>query len=263
MADDRVGDLLTAPNGLQLLDLISQRQAADLTDNDMSELLPQLDFYVTRYRVGYEPAVEALKSMAPQLGSLAEWLPRRMPGWWDDLDRKHQIWVGRSTDAPVEDRLVVDLSPFGSKTPKPRRAFWTCTFVPVLVSPWLHTPEDQSSGPHYAWQVAVTDSARVLEIHSRDAWSALARFYPRAEAGFTFTTTAPRPQSAARLDPDWSELSRDWDGVHLSVGGWLTAEDVPHQSDGVTTELRGWDMESTVWLRWSFSSVQRIEISEP
>jgi hypothetical protein len=108
----------------------------------------------------------------------------------------------------------------------------------------------------------VTDSARVLEIHSRDAWSALASSYPRAEAGFTYTTEPHRPQNAARLDPDWSELSRDWDGVHLSIGGWLTAEDVPHESDGVKTELRGWGMESTVWFRWSFSSVKRVETPE-
>jgi hypothetical protein len=60
MADSRVGDLLTAPKGLQLLDLISQCQAADLTDNDLSGLLPQLDFHVTRYRGDYEPSVEAL-----------------------------------------------------------------------------------------------------------------------------------------------------------------------------------------------------------
>jgi hypothetical protein len=261
MAGSRAGDLLTAPKGLQLLDLISQRQAADLTDDDINDLLPHLDFYVSRYRSDYEPSIAALISRATQLGGLADWLPQRMARWWADLDRKHQIWVGRSPDAPAEDRLVVDLSPFGSETPKPRKAFWTCTFAPVLVSPWLHTPEDQFSGPYYAWEVGVTDSARVLEIHSRDAWSALARFYPRAEAGFTFAS-APRPQSAVRLDPDWSALSHDWDGVHLSIGGWLTAEDVPYESDGPTTELRGWDMESTVWLRWSFTSVERVETLE-
>ena len=113
MADRRVCDLLTAPKGLQLLDLISQGQAADLTDNDLSGLLPQLDFHVTRYRGDYEPTVEALKSRAPQLGRLAEWLPGRMAHWWDDLDRKNQIWVGRSPDPPVEDQLIVDLTPFG------------------------------------------------------------------------------------------------------------------------------------------------------
>ncbi|MDQ6879820.1 MAG: hypothetical protein M3082_19400 [Candidatus Dormibacteraeota bacterium] len=262
MVGSRAGDLLTAPKGLQLLDLISQRRAADLTDDELVGLLPQLDFHVSRYRGDYEPYVDALKSRAPQLGGVAEWLPRRLAHWWDDLDRKHQIWVGRSPDAPAEDRLVVDLSPFGSETPKPKRAFWTSTFIPAATSPWLLSHEGQFSGPHYTWEVTVTDSARVLEIHSRDAWSAFARSYPRAEAGFTYTTTRRRPQSAARLDPDWSELSRYWDGVHLSIGGWLTAEDVPYESNGVTTELRGWEMESTVWLRWAFSSVERIETLE-
>ena len=258
MDSSRAGDLLTAPKGLQLLDLISQREATDFTDSDITKLLPQLDFHVSRYQGDYEPIVEALKSRAPQLGGLADWLAGRMAEWWDDVDRKHQIWVGRSPGAPVEDRLVVDLSPFSSETPKPKRAFWTCTYLPVAISPWLHSPENQLSGPPQAWEVTVTEAARVLEIHSRDAWSALARFYPRKEAGFTYTSAPRRPQSAARVDPDWSALSRDWDGIHLSIGGWLTAEDVPYESEGVTTELRGWDMESTVWLRWSFSSVERI-----
>ena len=245
-----------------MLDLISQRGADDLTDDDLNELLTHLDVYVSRYRGDYERYVEELKSRATQLVGLAGWLPKRMPGWWSDLDRNHQVWVGRSPDAPVEDRLVVDLSPFGSETPKPRRAFWTCTFVQGVVSPWLHAAENQLSGPPHAWKVTVTSSARVLEIHSRDAWSALARLYPRAEAGFTYTASRHRPPSAARLDPDWSALSRDWDGVHLSIGGWLTAEDVPYESGAVITELRGWDVESTVWLRWSLGSVERIQTLE-
>src|SRR6202165_6362292 len=114
MAHRRVGDPLTAPKGLQLLDLISQCRGADLTDNDLSGLLPQLDFHVTRYRGDYEATVEALKSRAPQLSRLAELLPGRMAHWWDDLDRKKQIWVGRSPDPPVEDQLIVALPPFGS-----------------------------------------------------------------------------------------------------------------------------------------------------
>lgn len=257
-----VGDLLTAPKGLQLLDLISQLQTADPTDDDLSALLPELNVQMTRYLGDYEPRVEALKSRAPQFRSLAEGLSGRMTNWWDNLDRQRQIWVGRSIDAPTENRLEVDLTPFGSETPKPKRAFWTSTYLPGLVSPWLISPEGQFDGPYFVWAVTATNSARVLEIHSRHEWSALAHSYPRTEAGFTYTTTPYRPQSAARLDPDWSNLARDWDAVHLSTGGWLTAEDVPLEADGRTTELRGWEMESTVWFRWSFNSVERIEIPE-
>jgi hypothetical protein len=262
MSDRLSSDLLTAPKGLQLLDLISQRRTADLSDEDLGGLLHELNVHVTRYRGDYEPYVEALKSRAQQLHGVAEWLARRMANWWDNLDRQQQIWVGRSIEAPSENRLQVDLSPFGSQTPKPKRALWTSTYVPGVVSPWLLAPEGQFSGPYYVWAVAATNAARVLEIQSRDAWSALACSYPRAQAGYTHRTTAHRPQSAARLDPDWSDVARDWDAVHLSIGGWLTAEDVPYEVDRRTTELRGWEMESTVWFRWSFSSVERMETLE-
>src|SRR4029077_4192078 len=101
--------------------------------------------------------------------------------------------------------------------------------------------------------------ARVAEIHSPEAWSALARTYPSAVDGYTFTGLKDPPMSATRLDPDWSKVSRDWYGVRLSVGGWLTGEDVPRESGDATTELRGWNMESTAWVRWSFNSVEPLE----
>jgi hypothetical protein len=75
-----------------------------------------------------------------------------------------------------------------------------------------------------------------------------------------FTGVKHPPSSAQRLDPDWSKVAADWDGVHLSVGGWLTAEDVPYESGGVITELRGWDVESTAWFRWSFDDVEPIDL---
>lgn len=206
----------------------------------------------------YGPYVEALKSKAPAFEALAEWLPRRTARWWGDLDRDHQVWIGRTLEPPAEGRMEVDLSQFHSEAPKPRRALWTSTYTPGLVSPWIHSVERQSRGPALAWNLVVAQSARVFEIHSPAAWSALARTYPRKEPGFTFSPTSPRPQTSARLDPDWSAVAKDWDAVHLSVGGWLTAEDVTYEAAGLTTELRGWDLESTVWLRWSFSSIERI-----
>ncbi len=119
--------------------------------------------------------------------------------------------------------------------------------------------EARRPGPYNFWRVVVSPTARVAEVHSAEAWSALAHAYPSALVGYTFTGQKHPPKSAMRLDPDWSRVSRDWDGVHLSVGGWLTAEDAPAESGGVTTELRGWNMESTAWFRWSFSSVEPLE----
>ncbi len=265
MADSRASDLLVGPYGLQLLSLVSQRPAADFTDDDLTGLLSQLEFYVSRYRSDYEPYIEALRSNAPELRHMAAWLPQRMVRWWHDLDRNQQVWAGRSAGAPVEAQLIVDLSPFNAETPKPRQAFWTSTFVPTVISPWLDSPEAQFSGPPHAWKVTVTESARVLEINSPAAWFALAHAYPGAREAFRYSPQySPRivrPAGSSRLDPDWSKVSQDWDGVHVSVGGWMTAEDVPYESAGVTTELRGWNMESTVWFRWSFSSVEPLPVA--
>jgi hypothetical protein len=178
-----------------------------------------------------------------------------MPGWWDEI-----VWVG-SLNAPVEGRLEVDLSQFDSETPKPRKALWTCTRIPTLVSPWLESSEKQFRGPEKIWKLTVSEKARVAEIHSAAAWFRFVRAYMRDQVGYTYSTMLHRPQSAARVDPDWSKVALDWDGVHLSVGGWLTAEDVTYESDRVTTELRGWNMESTVWFRWAFTAVEPIEMA--
>jgi hypothetical protein len=254
----RAEELCSSPIGLQVLDLISQRQAEVLADEDMNGLLEQLEFYVTRWRGDYDEYVAGLKSRAATLAPLGEWLPQRMPRWWDDVDRTKQVWVGRTTSAPARGQLLVDLSAFDRETPKPKQALWTCTETPDLVSPWLQSHEKLDRGPETIWRITASPDARVAEIHSPDAWARLVRSHPRAEAGNTYTTVLPRPESSRRLDPDWSKVSRDFDGIHLSIGGWLTAEDVPLDLDGATTELRGWNMESTVWFRWVFSSVELL-----
>jgi hypothetical protein len=55
-----------------------------------------------------------------------------------------------------------------------------------------------------------------------------------------------------QLVPAWAAVAADWDGVHVTFGGLLTAEQVRvHGPDGWTA-LWGWDSEMTVWLRWAF-----------
>jgi hypothetical protein len=257
--DNRVRDRLSAPIGLQLLDLLSIRGATPLTDEELNLLVIQASSEVSPYRGDYAEHVAELRSRAPTLAPLAEWLPRRMPQWWADLDRAHQVWVGATPDPPSPDGMVVDLSPFNAVTPKPRRAFWTSTIVSTVVSPWLEHPERILSAGGI-WAVAVSASARVLEIHSPAAWSALARAYPSTQAGLTDTVGAVDPPAGStRLDPDWTKVAEDWDGVHMSVAGLLTAEDVLYETGGIWTELRGWNVESTVWFRWCFSRIESLD----
>lgn len=162
----RAAELLSSPLGLHLLDLISQRDAARLTDGDLTELLGELHI---RFRSDYEEHVALLRSQAARLTGLAEWLARRMPGWWDGIDRGRQVWVGRSPDPPEPDRLLVDLSFMHSEAPKPKSALWTST-LSSSVSPWLGHDENLYRGPSTVWLMTVAQIARVAEIHSPAGW---------------------------------------------------------------------------------------------
>jgi hypothetical protein len=176
---------------------------------------------------------------------LARRLVARVPGWWAPLDRSAQVWAAKKSEPPDASRFQPELDQMHGLASKPRYAFWTSTLVRPHRSPWLEWPEAQFvEGPPRLWRMGVPAAARVIEIHSPRDWAALCVRYP-----------AP---SATRLDPDWHAVAREWDGVHLSIGGWLTAEDRPYGAGGRTAELRGWNMESTVWLRWCFAGAEPL-----
>ncbi len=61
-----------------------------------------------------------------------------------------------------------------------------------------------------------------------------------------------------RLVPNWSAVAEDWDAVHLTLGGLLTAEQVRIESVAGWTQLGMWDCEQTVWLRWCFTTAVRL-----
>jgi hypothetical protein len=251
-------DVLASPLGLQLLDYLAGADLESLTEVDLSRLLLQAVQEASIYGADYDAHVASLRSRASKVESLAGWLRRRMPQWWHDMDRARQVWVGSTPEPPDELRLMIDLDPIHAEASKPKRAFWTSTADPAVVSPWLEWPERMFSGPSHLWRVAVSAAARVAEVHTPAQWSAFARTYAGAHQAFRWSGRPQSTPGSARIDPDWSKVAGDWDGVHLSVGGLLTAQDVPYESNGATTELRGWDMESTVWFRWSFDSVGRL-----
>jgi len=201
----------------------------------------------------YQAHVAGLRSRARHLEELAGWLTLRMPGWWAELDRRDQVWAGKTSEPPEASRLTTVLAQVHAEVPKPKEALWTSTLIAPYLSPWLEWPEGQHYGPMTLWRLVVAADARVAEIHSPQDWLSLCVRYPNDVPGSVFTRFDPAA-SELRLDPDWSKVAEDWDGVHLSVGGWLTAEDVPCPRKGLATELRGWNMESSVWLRWVFSS---------
>jgi hypothetical protein len=82
---------------------------------------------------------------------------------------------------------------------------------------------DGSPEPLSIWHVPILPDARVYEVHGPSDW-----------ASFT-------------KDIDGQFVSDEWDGVHLSMAGYLTVPSFGH-----------WLHESTLWLRSAFGGVSRL-----
>ncbi len=115
----------------------------------------------------------------------------------------------------------------------------------------------------------VQSEVRIAEIHRPEDWAQLVTDHPRVGdpypewelPGINQRQTplakvlAVPGQRAARvtmrhqLVPDWRSVAEAYDGVHLSWGGFLTAEGCISDLDGGdVTLLRYWGSERTLWL---------------
>lgn len=98
--------------------------------------------------------------------------------------------------------------------------------------------------------VPVPDDAVVLEIDGPAAWADLCRRFP-------LDVTASRRHDWYRVTgvdgawviPDWSRVAEEYDGVHVTVAGYLaTAGRAVPVDDGCATVLAGWGPDETCWL---------------
>ena len=62
------------------------------------------------------------------------------------------------------------------------------------------------------------EEVRVFEIHGPSDWHNLSVRYPA------------KVTEDDRLVPNWGAVAEEWDGVHLSLGGLLTAEQNRYES---------------------------------
>lgn len=102
--------------------------------------------------------------------------------------------------------------------------------------------------PVGVWKVSVDADARVYEVHGADDWRRLCTWYPRrAETPDDYRRWGV--ESDVAVAPDWSGVRREWDGVHVSLQGVLTAVGVPVDVDGAAGVLEDVDSELTTWFR--------------
>ena len=115
-------------------------------------------------------------------------------------------------------------------------------------------------------RLVVAGDARVYEVTGPSDWHRLARTY-----GDPATYRGPDRNLLDLagiehgLGPTWSRAAADWDAVHLTFGGFITARYVPVTSGGFTTTLWSWESERTLWLREAFTAREVLAdlIDEP
>ncbi|GAA2978607.1 hypothetical protein [Actinokineospora diospyrosa] len=141
------------------------------------------------------------------------------------------------TRPPLDSTAVID--------DKPRGAWWTSSRLPDGTSAWsraetvLGTPESRAAGDDATrqerWWTVDTASARIHRIESTSDYLELLERHPLAGSA------VPRV--------DWVAAATEFDAVHLSAAGLVHTQSVPVETSRGTTALRGWNCESTAWLR--------------
>lgn len=150
--------------------------------------------------------------------------------------------------------------------------WWSTPDVNVRVTtsralPWLGAVglmlnEDDAAWEHACvWPLKPNLDARIYDIADPESWAALVERYP-------FDVTFSRRHDWWHVTgrdgkwfiPDWQAIAADYDGVHLTVLGYLTTAGraIDLEIEGGATVLAGWDPDDTWW----FNDVLQISSSE-
>ena len=267
----RVRDILSSPIGcefLQSIETVGLAPEAAATPRYSFCLAAQAVECMTVWDPRHDDLVADALGHAGQLAPLARRLIEH-PGaswWFEPLDLERQVWVehGREPfgveplDAPLDTtkwtRPRTPPDEWERYAQKPRGLQYTSTLAGSDSS--LLVGYDKGVGdlitgfPAKCWELQISANVRVYEIHGPGDWNRLCARYPAR--GFEGV------RDAEWLVPDWGAAAGDWDGVHLSLGGLLTAEQVRYESSPGWSELDFWHAERTFWLGPIEASARRL-----
>jgi len=109
------------------------------------------------------------------------------------------------------------------------------------------------------WSISFTDDANVLEIDKPDAWRALVERFPRDVTNTHYGawhrwTGLHGPWYL----PDWELVMDEYDGVHVTVGAFVSSCGRALPVDSGYTMLAGWVPDATLWLRDAAIGASRL-----
>ncbi|MCU1407737.1 MAG: hypothetical protein JWQ43_4040 [Glaciihabitans sp.] len=100
-------------------------------------------------------------------------------------------------------------------------------------------------------QIVAPAELTVYEITGPAAWAQLCSRYPmEATASRRHDWYRTTGRDGRWMIPDWARVQEDFDAVHLTIAGYLSAAGraIPVEGDRYSV-LAGWDPDQTYWLR--------------
>lgn len=254
--DERVTQLCSGPVGCAFMLIVEQNELSP-----EAAVAPDVAYTVASHAVNavcehdgdHDELVAYALSQGPRLSGLARTLLSQpeAAGWFAPLDRDAQMWAGVEGAILDLDALV---SPAEAPTSWERYAqksaagLYVSTVVgdlsAFLIAVREGTPDYLSMPPYTRYRLRAAADARVFEVTGPADWHDLCTAFPAIEPD-------------GKVVPDWSGVAREWDGVHLTLGGMLTASQVKISEGQRWTEHNAWDAEQTLWFRNRFEAVER------
>ena len=163
-------------------------------------------------------------------------------------------FAGRRAEHPD-----TDVSGEWWSTPLPSDALSTSRTRDRIGPLELMLEEDSlSCGEARVWPVHIRNNPRVYEISRPTDWAQLVDAYPLAvpesKRHDWFRTTGTHHRWYI---PDWAAVAGDYDGVHLTLHGYLATPGtaIPLFNNAGATVLAGWDPDATWWLNRTVTDI--------
>jgi hypothetical protein len=271
------------PPRFSTADVAARLDAVPFADPTGRELLSALAASVDSARYWQEPAGEDILAAAPELqAGLARVATALVTvpaiDWWSASADPAQWSVAfagtdaeRGTERPAAAVLerwrraqVDEEARAHRERPTDPRSPWTGTWWSKPPSGLARTSRRlEGLGPVALWlvedgmgwetataqRVHVAREARIYEIDGPDAWAALCRRHPlEVTASRRHDWYRTTGQAGRWVIPDWSRVAEEFDGIHLTVAGYLTTAGRAIPVDERMSVLAGWDPDLTFWL---------------
>jgi hypothetical protein len=200
--------------------------------------------------------------------------------WWSGLVATDQWMVGwedpdagfpDDSAAPSTSKLLRDYAVRARKQEERAAREWPTDPSAGVSGEWWSWPptrcstrllsDDSPAGLWFVedsmgWERAVSrrldvpDDVRVYKVDGATAWAALCRRFPvevTAQKRHDWYNTTGR--AGRWVIPDWPLVAEHYDGVHLTVGGYLVAAGTAIAVDEDTASvIAGWSPDETYWL---------------